>query len=202
MSGAVGEAKREVKFPFSEAVRFSIESIRKRFTRALITAISIVLGVAFYVGLRTMSDIMIFIYGSSEAAKSYQFWMAIISLIVCAVGILNSMLMAVTERTREIGTMKCLGAMDSHILMIFLIESSLIGIIGGIIGAVIGWISGLLIYVGEHAAILFSPALLGSYAMRIGEGVLIAMVLTVGATIYPAYYAASMDPADALRFEL
>ena len=202
MSGAVGEARREVRFPISEAFRFSVESIRKRFTRALITAISIVLGVAFYVGLRTMSDIMIFIYGGSEAARSYQFWMAIISLIVCAVGILNSMLMAVTERTREIGTMKCLGAMDSHILMIFLIESSLIGIIGGIMGAVIGWVTGLLIYVGEHAAILFNPALLGSYALRIGEGVLIAMVLTVGATIYPAYYAASMDPADALRFEL
>jgi len=193
---------REVKFPPSEAFKFSIESIRRRFVRALITAVSIVLGIAFYVGLRTMSDIMIFIYGTSEAAKSYQLWMAIISLIVCAVGILNSMLMAVTERTKEIGTMKCLGAMDGHILMIFMFEAMLVGIIGGIIGAVIGWLAGVLIYIGEYMNIIFSPALLASYIMRMGEGIVIAMILTVGATMYPAYHAASMDPADALRFEL
>jgi ABC-type lipoprotein release transport system permease subunit len=193
---------REVKFPPSEAFRFSIESIRRRFVRALITAISIVLGIAFYVGLRTMSDIMISIYGTSEAAKSYQLWMAIISLIVCAVGILNSMLMAVTERTKEIGTMKCLGAMDGHILMIFMFEAILIGVIGGIIGAVIGWLAGVLIYIGEYMNVIFSSALLASYIMRMGEGIIIAMILTVGATIYPAYHAASMDPADALRFEL
>ncbi|MEM3604937.1 MAG: FtsX-like permease family protein [Candidatus Bathyarchaeia archaeon] len=193
---------REVKFPPSEAFRFSIESIKRRFVRALITAVSIILGIAFYVGLRTMSDIMIAIYGSSEAAKSYQLWMAIISLIVCAVGILNSMLMAVTERTKEIGTMKCLGAMDGHILMIFMFEAMLVGIIGGLLGAIIGWLAGVLIYIGEHMNIVFSSTLLVNYFMRMAEGILIAMILSVGATIYPAYHAASMDPADALRFEL
>lgn len=193
---------REVKFPPSEAFRFSIESIKRRFVRALITAVSIILGIAFYVGLRTMSDIMLSIYGTSEAARSYQLWMAIISLIVCAVGILNSMLMAVTERTKEIGTMKCLGAMDGHILMIFMFEATLVGAIGGFIGAVVGWLAGLLIYVGEYMNVILSSALLTSYIMRMGEGIIIAMILSVGATIYPAYHAASMDPADALRFEL
>ncbi len=193
---------REVKFPPGEALRFSIESIKRRFVRALITAVSIILGIAFYVGLRTMSDIMLSIYGTSEAAKSYQLWMAMISLIVCAVGILNSMLMAVTERTKEIGTMKCLGAMDGHILMIFMFEAILVGVIGGLIGAVVGWLAGLLIYIGEYMNVIFSSALLTSYAMRMGEGILIAMILSVGATIYPAYHAASMDPADALRFEI
>lgn len=193
---------REVKFPPSEAFRFSIESIKRRFVRALITAVSIILGIAFYVGLRTMSDIMLSIYGTSEAARSYQLWMAIISLIVCAVGILNSMLMAVTERTKEIGTMKCLGAMDGHILMIFMFEATLVGAIGGFIGAVVGWLAGLLIYIGEYMNVILSSALLTSYIMRMGEGIMIAMILSVGATIYPAYHAASMDPADALRFEL
>lgn len=193
---------REVKFPPGEALKFSVESIKRRFVRALITAISIILGIAFYVGLRTMSDIMVSIYGTSEAAKSYQLWMAIISLIVCAVGILNSMLMAVTERTKEIGTMKCLGAMDSHILMIFMFESMLIGIIGGILGAIIGWLAGILVYIGEYMNVVLSSTLITSYLLRMGEGILIAMILSVGATIYPAYHAASMDPADALRFEL
>ncbi len=198
---ALGPVK-EVRFPVSEALRFSVESIRKRFTRALITAISVVLGVAFFAALKTSADILGFARGGSPETQAYQLWMAIISLVLCAVGILNSMLMAVTERTKEIGTMKCLGAMDGHILAIFLAESTILGLIGGGLGAVAGWGVGLAVSLFQYEVNLLAGALLQSYLVTIGQAVLIAIVLSLGATLYPAYHAASLDPADALRYEV
>ncbi|MEM3047312.1 MAG: FtsX-like permease family protein [Candidatus Bathyarchaeia archaeon] len=198
---AVG-VPREVKFPVSEAVKFSVESIRKRFTRALITAISVILGVAFYAALKTSADILGFAKGASVETQAYQLWMAIISLVLCAVGILNSMLMAVTERTKEIGTMKCLGAMDGHILAVFLAESSILGLIGGALGAVGGWGAGFAVSFFQYKVDFFDATLLAKYAETVGQSVLIAIILSLGATLYPAYHAASLDPADALRYEV
>jgi ABC-type lipoprotein release transport system permease subunit len=70
-----------------------------------------------------------------QAAKNRETWLVIMSLLVCAVGITNSMLMAVTERFREIGTMKCLGALDLFVVELFLLESGLMGVIA----AAAGW---------------------------------------------------------------
>jgi len=193
---------KEVKFPVGEAVRFSVESIRKRFTRALITAISVVLGVAFYAALKTSADILGFAKGATPETQAYQLWMAVISLILCAVGILNSMLMAVTERTKEIGTMKCLGAMDGHILAVFLAESSILGLIGGVLGGVGGWAAGFAVSFFQYKVDFLAPTLLSSYAITLGQSLLIAVILSLGATLYPAYHAASLDPADALRYEV
>ncbi|KKK92645.1 hypothetical protein LCGC14_2700850, partial [marine sediment metagenome] len=71
-------------------------------------------------------------------------WLIIISFMVCVVGVANAMLMSVTERFREIATMKCLGALDSFIMIIFVMESSLQGLAGGIIGVVVGALLGMM----------------------------------------------------------
>jgi len=71
-------------------------------------------------------------------------WIVILSLLVCTVGIVNAQLMAVTERFREIGTMKCLGALDSFVLRLFLLEAGMQGLAGAIIGAVLGAVAALL----------------------------------------------------------
>src|SRR5258708_40232753 len=73
-----------------------------------------------------------------EEARARQVWLVVMSLIVCSVGSTNSMLMSVTERFREIGTMKCLGALDSFIIKLFLIESLFQGVVGTIIGVMLG----------------------------------------------------------------
>lgn len=195
--------KQEITFPFSEAVKYSVESIRRRFTRAIITVISVVLGIAFLVALLTMADITIVLNpGSSggEALPAYQLWMAVIALLVCGVGIVNSMLMSITERYKEIGTIKCLGAMDRHVLELFLIESSVLGLLGGVIGSVVGWGAAMgIFYFNAGSAVLGAVA---TSIRWIGWAIIISVVLSFGASVTPAYIAAKLNPAEALRYEI
>ena len=190
-----------IKFPISEAFRFSLESIRKRFTRALITSLSILLGIAFMCVLLTMGTIL---RNVGEAPPAYQYWMVVIALLVCGVGIVNSMLMAVTERYKEIGTMKCLGATDGSILSIFLLEALLLGVLGGTIGAVAGWLAAVIVYglqLGWPAVFGFEGAIF-QYLYYIGLSIGAAVFLSVIAAAYPAYYAAKLNPSEALRYEV
>mgnify|MGYP000651512699 CR=1 FL=1 len=194
-----------ISFPVTEAFRYCVESIRKRFTRALITAISILLGIAFYVTIRSMNTILPNV--GQKPPQAYQLLMAIIALLVCGVGIVNSMLMSVTERYKEIGTIKCLGATDTSVLEIFLIEALLLGLLGGIIGAFSGWLVAVGIFSYQFGiGGVFPPDKIASvmlqYMTYIAEAVGISAFLSVVAAAYPAFYASRLHPAEALRYEI
>src|SRR6185437_5767185 len=75
-----------------------------------------------------------------EAAANRQQWLAIMALIVCFFGIMNAMLMSVTERFKEIGTMKCLGALNRFVVTLFFIEAAFLGIISSLGGWLVGWL--------------------------------------------------------------
>ena len=124
---------------------------------------------------------------------------AAISLLVGGIGIMNIMLVSVTERTREIGLRKALGARKRDILVQFLVESSLLSLVGGIVGILFGWLISFI--VGKVAAATgnsFTP-IVGLNAVVLATLFSAAVGLFFG--IYPANRAASLQPVEALRYE-
>ena len=122
-----------------------------------------------------------------------------ISLLVGGIGIMNIMLVSVTERTREIGLRKALGARKKDILLQFLTESSLLSLIGGIIGIMFGWL--IAFVVGKVATATgnnFTP-IVGTNAIILSTSFSAIIGLFFG--IYPASRAANLEPVEALRYE-
>lgn len=119
---------------------------------------------------------------------------AAISLLVGGIGIMNIMLVSVTERTREIGIRKALGARYANILMQFLIEAVVIGVIGGAIGIAVGVGGSYVIssFAGWNTVITPLPILV-SFGFSVGIGLFFGL--------YPARKAALLNPIDALRYE-
>ena len=119
---------------------------------------------------------------------------AAISLLVGGIGVMNIMLVSVTERTREIGTRKALGATNANIRLQFVVESAMICLVGGVIGIILGAVMG---YVGS--SLLDAPTLpsLGSIALAVGFSLAVGIFFGY----YPANKAARLDPIEALRYE-
>jgi hypothetical protein len=127
-------------------------------------------------------------------------WIIAISLLVTVIGISNAMLMSVTERFREIGTMKCLGALSAFVRQMFFIEACLLGVVGAAAGCVVGAAFAAaafsLSYGMDLVVSAMSPwTLLAHGALCVAAGVGLSIV----AAIYPASFASRMVPATALR---
>lgn len=119
-------------------------------------------------------------------------WVAAVSLLVGAIGVMNIMLVTVTERTREIGVRKAIGARKTIILSQFLVESTVISLLGGILGALVG--------IGvSRLTIAGVKPVLASYSIPMALGVALGVGILAG--FYPAFRAASLRPVEALRYE-
>ncbi|HWQ49638.1 MAG TPA: ABC transporter permease [Methanosarcina sp.] len=128
---------------------------------------------------------------------------AAVSLLVGAVGIANTMFTSVLEKTKEIGTMKAIGAKNRDILMIFLFNSAMVGLVGGILGDILGaFVSTLFPMLGlqmmrgggSSSGIYFAPDLMAL-------GLILAVLIGVISGVVPAYRASKLKPVDALRYE-
>ena len=205
----------------------ALGGLRARLMRSTVTLLSIVLAIAFlcYTGL---ANKLVFLLASAtqqignpdmaqierllrsngvnarlivSEGNPMDNWLIIMALLTCAVGIANAMLMSVTERIREIGTMKCLGAVDAMVVKLFLIESGLLGVIGSLGGIVLGLLVAMLaagLGYGRLGMVYF-PWLTG---ISVAAWSLCAgLVLAVGGAVYPAFVAARMKPVDALRVD-
>jgi putative ABC transport system permease protein len=118
-----------------------------------------------------------------------------IGLLVGGIGVMNIMLVSVTERTQEIGVRKAIGARRSDIILQFLLEASVLTSLGGIAGIIFGWLISLI----SRVVFKSLPAEVPMWAAVLGIAVSVSVGLFFG--IWPAYKAARLDPVEALRYE-
>lgn len=195
-------------FPLSEALAFSVQSVRIRLRRMFIVLGGVALAVAFLTSLYTMGGLISALpaegqSGLGSLAEMRKWWM-VVGALIAVTGITNSMLMSVTERVKEIGTLKCLGATWFHILEVFLFEAAFLGLLGGLLGAVFGTGLGALSLIWQLGFAQTKTALLqwNVYGVSLLWGTLISVVLCLVSSVYPVYYAARIEAAEALRYEI
>jgi putative ABC transport system permease protein len=137
-------------------------------------------------------DIFLLIFGS-------------LALAVSSIGIVNTLVMAVLERRREIGIMKALGASDSDVKGLFFAEAGAMGIVGGVLGVALGWLIGQAINVGTNIYLKhqhFPPEQIWSVPWLLVIGAIVfSALISLLSGLYPASRAAKLDPVQALRYE-
>lgn len=214
--------KRLVALPFTTSFSIAFKSIRVRFFRALITGISLILAVSFLCYSQVSTDIAqgllatgnqeyiqkltklgydISLSDTSLIASAKQRWIIMLSLLVCVVGIINAQLMSVTERFREIGTMKCLGALDNFIIRIFIIEAAIQGITGSVAGALLGMVTALISSLFRFGMLPLSQEHIQAIIFSAFLSVFIGTTLSLLGVLYPSILAARMQPVEAMRVD-
>jgi putative ABC transport system permease protein len=140
----------------------------------------------------TVFDLLLGIFGS-------------LALTVSSLGIINTLVMAILERRREIGVLKALGAADRDVRRLFFAEAGAMGLLGGVFGVVLGWLIGRALTFGTNAYLArqqLPPIDLSSVPLwMVGAAIAFSFVVSLAAGIYPAARAARLNPVEALRYE-
>jgi putative ABC transport system permease protein len=151
----------------------------------------------------TVSDSLSQAESASEMMESMTLFLGAIagvSLLVGSVGIANTMFTSVLEKTKEIGTMKAIGAKNGDILMIFLVNSALVGFVGGVLGIVLSLLlTSMLPYLGISIMRSSMGSTIAPDLMLLGISIAVGIGVLSG--VIPAYNASKMKPVDALRYE-
>jgi putative ABC transport system permease protein len=146
------------------------------------------------VSITTQQDVITAQKSTSAAFRSLLTWVAAVSLLVGGIGIMNIMLVSVTERTREIGIRQAVGATPADILLQFLTEALLLSATGGVLGMASGFVGSWLFSTFSSTRTVVLPS---SILLAIGSAAAVGIFFG----FYPASKAAQMDPIDALRYE-
>ena len=124
---------------------------------------------------------------------------------MASIGIVNTLVMAILERRREIGIMKAIGASDRDVKMLFFAEASAMGLLGGVVGVALGWAIGRVIDAGTNVWLRsqsFPPDHFWVVPWwLVGFAILFSLIVSFLSGLYPAARAARLDPVQALRYE-
>ena len=210
--------RKQVQLPWGKSVRMAWDGIRVELRRSVLTGLSIICALAFVSYVWIDADILsslrraaaddpqlarkLMVAGRMEESDSQaqrKKLLVIMALIVCTVGISNAMAMSVTERFQIIGTMKCLGALDSFIVRLFVLEAVFLGLSGTLAGIVLGTLLAVL----REMFAFGSPVLWNlpgsDVAIKGGYAILVGMGISLIGALYPAIVAARMHPVEAMR---
>lgn len=214
--------RRLVALPMGKSVQMAFQSIRVRFFRSLITTMSLVLAVAFLSYILAGNDLAQAILSTGDpilsqtliaagydiapgdtslGASAKQRWIVFLSLLVCVVGIVNAQLMSVTERFREIGTLKCLGALDRYIVRLFVLEAAMQGITGSLAGMLTGIFAATLSGTFRFGFTIFGVFPLQEIMLSAIWAIATGTGLSLLGVLYPALLAARMQPVEAMRVD-
>lgn len=217
-----GHIERQVVLPFGKSVEIAFKSIRVRFVRSMITTLSLVLAVAFLSYTNVTIDVVngLLATGNDDLRQQVtnsgydvqptgnqventpkQRWIVFLSLLVCVVGIVNAQLMSVTERFREIGTMKCLGALNRFILRLFLLEAGMQGLVGAGLGALLGAFFAIGSGFVQYGIPAITGIAWGDMLASVSLATAVGCLLSLAGVFYPAMVAAKMQPVEAMRVE-
>jgi len=205
------DAQGRSQLPLREVLTFFVfQSLRLRMGRLVVVLLGVSFAIAFLAVLLGTETVLTGIQklsaqandGAGEGGGSFQRWWIVVALLIATAGIANAVLMSVTERVKEIGTLKCLGARALHIVEIFLFETLLLGTLGGFFGGVLG-VAALATLFSAQLGPDFLLVFGWSDALRlVGISVVVAQVIALIAAIVPVYFAARIDPAEAMRYEV
>lgn len=177
----------------------AMSSLRVRLIRTLVTGLTITTATSFMMYMLTVP--------SADAAQADPSgegsWvlMLSLSLLVSAAGVLNTMLMSVGQRLRELGTIKCLGALDSLVLLSVLVEAAILGLLGAIVGVIVGLVIAILLGMIEHGTGVFAAINYARLPLNILIVFLVGMALTTFGAAVPAWIASRLPPIEAMRGE-
>ncbi len=215
-NGRPGEVGRVVVLPLSKAIRMAWQNLRLRPARTALTVLSILAAVGFVLFVLASTHLREAAGRATEATlvaeeeavppepedRGRLYWLVAVSLCACTVGIVNAMLMSITERYREIGTLKCLGALDAFVLKLFLLESVFQGLVGAAGGVLVGLLmafAAVVIGFFDHLGVALGSVPWSTLGIDVAIAVTIGMFLAVTGAVYPAMVAARMEPVDAMR---
>jgi len=217
-------SSRKVVLPWRRTLKMCAANVRHRLGRSTLTFICIAVVVAFFASSMSYQFIVnkamksddlhiqavlekagVFTHDVQSQTKQndQRIWLMTLSAILCLVGITNTILMSVTERFREIGTLKCLGALNGFVVRLFLIESAFVGIIASLLGGLLGCMLAVLqVGAAFEFSLLGGATFLQSFAASLPKAVGLGTLLTLLASLYPTYIASRMKPVDAMRVEI
>jgi putative ABC transport system permease protein len=206
MSSPAATERASSQFPVSAAFLFAIQGIRLRLGRMLVVFLGISLAMAFTGALLATDVLYRYIPAQGEAgrqtASGFRWMWVAVALLISTSGTLNAILMSVTERIKEIGTLKCLGAKSIHVVEIFVFESVLLGLLGGLVGGVVGYLFALITFLLNIGVRYLS----GEAALQAAQVIVVCLGVSTGlallASIIPVLVAAKIEPASAMRYEV